>query len=342
MRVATRSLTLTMLAIGFSLAVLTGSSCPSGPTVSGTAEVIFDNGNAGGVSSDPTSPTTFTIQRSYQITLIRNYHWNGGAGTTTTGTISLVGDENTYGPWQTSGTDAMNSNWECTPNETIPPGTYTVVDSDPATWSHNSESDSAGMSYIEGIPMGDGPSSIILERYEYLHYLRVGYVEVEPQPVLVTSGKIEPAGDSTSVRDPRSESEIIQDNADAAIVFDTSAPRVVVAQTAGSSAMLTFDVSCQTNGFTCHAGDGLHTYTVTSISYVLDCLDSADNLIESIPNSTGHFEKTFTQGDGVSKVVVSWRIDNTYLMQPPGIPTPWGPYNGAFIGEVLRLTLTYE
>ncbi len=119
--------------------------------------VIFDNGNVGGVLNNPTSPTTFTIQRYYRITLIRDYHWNDGAGTTSPGTIALSdGFGTTYGPWQTTETDAMNYNWECTPNEIIPPGTYTVLDSDPATWSHNPTSGNAGMSYIEGIPIGDG------------------------------------------------------------------------------------------------------------------------------------------------------------------------------------------
>jgi len=44
-----------------------------------------------------------------------------------------------------------NVNWEChPPSVPLPAGTYTVVDPDPATWSHNDASGNAGFSRIVG------------------------------------------------------------------------------------------------------------------------------------------------------------------------------------------------
>ena len=148
--------------LGIATVVLAGceGSTPGDENNNGSTSnpvVIFNNGNAGAVLNNPISPTTFTIQQSYRITLIRNYHWNDGAGTAAAGTIGLIEEfGTTYGPWQAAGTDAMNSSWECYPEEIIPPGTYTVVDSDPVSWSQNPSSGNAGMSYIEGIPVGGG------------------------------------------------------------------------------------------------------------------------------------------------------------------------------------------
>jgi hypothetical protein len=43
-------------------------------------------------------------------------------------------------------------NWRVEPNQVIPAGTYTVLDSDPATWSQNAESRGQGFSDIRGVP----------------------------------------------------------------------------------------------------------------------------------------------------------------------------------------------
>jgi hypothetical protein len=38
----------------------------------------------------------------------------------------------------------QNAYWTVYLNVTLPAGTYTVIDSDPATWSHNAESSNRG------------------------------------------------------------------------------------------------------------------------------------------------------------------------------------------------------
>lgn len=120
------------------------------------AGVIFNNGNIGGVANGPTQATAFTINQAHFIATIENYHWNYGRGAGA-GTIALRhSNGKLYGPWPvtTSGGQggAPNVGWSCSPNMVIPAGTYTVVDSDPATWSHNSESAARGFSKITGYP----------------------------------------------------------------------------------------------------------------------------------------------------------------------------------------------
>jgi hypothetical protein len=126
---------------------------PSQPAPKPT-RVIFDNWNKAGVGNGPTKPTQFSVSQATTITYMNTYHWNGGKGRPP-GTIALRGsDGKTYGPWQAAGTSgtggAQNVNWVVKPNVTIPPGTYTVVDSDPTTWSQNSGSGGAGFSSVQG------------------------------------------------------------------------------------------------------------------------------------------------------------------------------------------------
>ncbi len=134
-----------------------GSQAPS-PSPSTKGNVIFNNGNTGGVYNNPSRATTFTLRAPHVITLITNYHWNNGRGATP-GTIALRGsDGRTYGSWRTSGSPGQggvpNAYWNAAPNVTLPAGTYTVVDSNPATWAQNSESGGAGHTKIEGYPSG--------------------------------------------------------------------------------------------------------------------------------------------------------------------------------------------
>jgi hypothetical protein len=117
-------------------------------------EQIFYNGNIAGVQNGPTNPTVFTIDRARLITNVTNYHYfNGGIFP---GTISLRhSDGTTYGPWQTYGTvgqgGVANAYWNCYPLETIKAGTYTVVDSDPTTWSHNQGSNGCGFTWVRAM-----------------------------------------------------------------------------------------------------------------------------------------------------------------------------------------------
>jgi hypothetical protein len=152
------------------LAVLAASSISGCPPVSApgdssltsASEVIFDNGNVGLVAKSPTAAATFTTQRTYRVTLIRNYHWNDGAGSASVGTVALRDAAGTtYGPWPAVGNDgggdsSKNLYWEAAPDTLIPPGTYTVIDSDPATWAQNAATGNAGMTHVEGVRITTG------------------------------------------------------------------------------------------------------------------------------------------------------------------------------------------
>jgi sulfatase modifying factor 1 len=132
------------------------------PTSSQQEEKIFEIGNNGGTDNLPTSPTVFTLDKTYKITKIINYHWNYGQGATP-GIVSLR-DTNgkAYGPWQAFGTDGQggvkNAYWNVTPNIELPAGTYTVIDSDPQTWAQNYESNGQGFVMIYGYSTNGGTS----------------------------------------------------------------------------------------------------------------------------------------------------------------------------------------
>ncbi|MGB3008316.1 MAG: carboxypeptidase-like regulatory domain-containing protein [Chitinophagaceae bacterium] len=106
-------------------------------------EKIFDNGNSGNVSSGPTRPTSFVLSKTTYITRIENYHYfNNG---TKPGTISLQNNKGQkFGPWQAYGilgqSGVQNAFWVVQPKIQLPAGTYRVIDSDPSTWSYNSQS----------------------------------------------------------------------------------------------------------------------------------------------------------------------------------------------------------
>lgn len=88
-----------------------------------------------------------------KITKIITYHWNNGKGRSP-GDISLYSDLEEYGPWEATGmtgaNNVQNAYWQVTPNIVLEPGSYSVTDSDPDTWSTNNEADSEGMVTIYG------------------------------------------------------------------------------------------------------------------------------------------------------------------------------------------------
>jgi hypothetical protein len=117
-------------------------------------EEIFSNENIGGVGNGPTNPTVFTIDRERLITYVRNYHYfNGGV---LPGTIALKHSDGTvYGPWQTWGAvgqgGVSNAYWIFHPLVKIKAGTYTVIDSHPATWSNNAWSNYQGFTNVRAM-----------------------------------------------------------------------------------------------------------------------------------------------------------------------------------------------
>jgi len=143
------------------------SASPAGGAASSAAAVVTakaltepvkvaDTFNIAGVRNQPTAPTTFIINKPHLVTYITNYHWNNAKGISP-GQIGFK-DQNgkVYGPWQASGRPGQggvpNAYWEVSPNIVIPAGTYTLTDSDPATWSQNSQSGGKGMSEVKATP----------------------------------------------------------------------------------------------------------------------------------------------------------------------------------------------
>lgn len=126
------------------------------------SRVIYDSWNKVEVQNGPVCSPFFTIDEPHMITYIDTYHWNNGMGIASGGTISLKnGDGKTFGPWtatpeSASGVD--NVWWISHPDEVIPAGTYTIVDSHPETWSQNSQSP-CGFTKIEGYPSSPAASN---------------------------------------------------------------------------------------------------------------------------------------------------------------------------------------
>ena len=122
----------------------------------GKSDLFFEVTSLSGVSNDPPNAVTFTVDWPLVVTLIRTYHWNDGRGTSTLGEIGLIDQEGTtYGPWEATGeiggSGAPNAYWVVEPNIELPPGEYMVVDSDPASWSWNEETQGRGITWVYAI-----------------------------------------------------------------------------------------------------------------------------------------------------------------------------------------------
>lgn len=126
-------------------------------TMTANAADLFNNTNVFGVINGPTAATSFTLGLPMQLTELTTYHWNNGRGLphNTNLTISLQGPNGaTFGPFSAQGSCGQNNvcdvNWTAHLNVTVPPGVYTVIDSDPATWSQNVQSQHEGFAIVRG------------------------------------------------------------------------------------------------------------------------------------------------------------------------------------------------
>lgn len=131
---------------------------------------LFNNFNTGGVVNGPRTATRFTLDRPATITTLVTYHWNNGRGAVP-GTISLR-DQNgkIYGPFTAIGSSGQggtaNVDWTARANVTVPAGTYAVLDSNPATWSHNAQSGFSGFAKVQGRTQVGGSTNVNLNRSE--------------------------------------------------------------------------------------------------------------------------------------------------------------------------------
>lgn len=116
-------------------------------------QILFTNWNKGGVLSSPLSPTVFEVPYLLRLTYLNTYHYHFGRGAKA-GTIALRHTDGTlYGPWQAKGvlsSGAPDGTWEVRPDVVLKPGTYTIVDSSPETWSQNSASSGKGFAEVRG------------------------------------------------------------------------------------------------------------------------------------------------------------------------------------------------
>lgn len=113
---------------------------------------IFSNANPDVVQGGATKPLTFEIETTATISYVQTYHWDSGKPP---GKISIKGPDGTvYGPWQATGVEGQggmpNAYWEVKPNQLLQAGVYTVIDSDPGSWSTNAMMGMAGQTIIRG------------------------------------------------------------------------------------------------------------------------------------------------------------------------------------------------
>ena len=119
----------------------------TGTQTARAADLLFKNENGAAVINNPNGGNPqFTIAKLYTINTIFTYHRNNGQGKPA-GQISLVNTTGQkYGPWQA--TVVSKFYWQVTPNVTLPPGTYSILDSDPASWANNAASKRQGFAQI--------------------------------------------------------------------------------------------------------------------------------------------------------------------------------------------------
>jgi hypothetical protein len=143
---------------------------------------LFNNTNIAGVSNSPTAPTVFTLASPAQVTELVTYHWNNARGSIP-GTIGLKAASGTvFGPFPAIGSagqgGAPNVNWTTYVNLALPAGTYTIVDSEPATWSQNSQSGHSGFAIVRGTSAGGAEGQGASGGFEYAVKFVCGAPEV--------------------------------------------------------------------------------------------------------------------------------------------------------------------
>src|SRR5450759_3394372 len=128
------------------------SERPTATSPAGEWVKVFEVGNVDGVKAGATAPT-FTLDKPATLVDLMTYHYLAGGGPTP-GTVALKDAAGkTYGPWPCTGVDGQgavkNAFWDARPNVKLPTGTYTILDSDPGTWSSNSKAGGVGFTTVQ-------------------------------------------------------------------------------------------------------------------------------------------------------------------------------------------------
>jgi hypothetical protein len=119
-------------------------------------KILFDNGNIYGVSNGGKQPSFSTKGIAYCLIQITTYHWNDGRGAIP-GTISLVSSTGLkIGPRKAIASagqgNAPNVYWKVDSSAKAKPtiinGIYKCVDSNPSTWSQDSQSNGFGFCQV--------------------------------------------------------------------------------------------------------------------------------------------------------------------------------------------------
>ena len=124
---------------------------------------LLNNTNTGGVANNPNCGPALTVAPAFEarVNQLVTYHWNNGRGARP-GSLSLrAANGQVFGPFYATGSSgsggARNVNWTANVNLTLPAGTYTLNDSDRATWSQNAQSRNCGFGIIRGTLVAKKP-----------------------------------------------------------------------------------------------------------------------------------------------------------------------------------------
>ncbi len=115
-----------------------------------TSRVVARNGGVGATAPGVSRPTVFELADETWVVQVMTYHYGARKRP---GTIALRHDDGTlYGPWQAAGAVGQGNvpfaYWWARPAIPLKAGRYTVIDSDPATWSHEASTQGAGLFMI--------------------------------------------------------------------------------------------------------------------------------------------------------------------------------------------------
>ncbi len=130
----------------------------------GARLTLFNNSNLFGVSGRGRPPSFSTAGRPYCLRALVTYHWNNGLGKVPGSlglhvTSGLGGAGATLGPWKAAGSSGQGGepdvNWSASPPAGNAPvvidGTYTCLDSDPASWAQNPASGGHGFCQVYAV-----------------------------------------------------------------------------------------------------------------------------------------------------------------------------------------------